>query len=208
MTSLLCALSAGCTVKAQTSFNTAPPEAPTAPRAPRSKPSDNAPSAASTVPSRPGETAADPEAQRVFLANLGKPSAPAGRALKAPRVTALALENTARGEAPGMSPDGDLMVAQLSEGERITIPVQIEPGACFTAIAHGGLGVVEIDLFLTRGAEPSFAVLAEDSLTGPIAVVGGRPTCFENRERGAIEAQLHASVRRGAGVVLVQAYKR
>jgi hypothetical protein len=151
---------------------------------------------------------ADAEAKSLFFGSLSQPPAPLVTTMAPPRVTALALDNTARGEANGMTADGSVQTALLLEGQRATMQVVIAPGSCATFIAHGGLGVVEVDLFLTTGAGPTLRVLAEDPTSGPIAVVGGRGVCFRSPEPGPLAADLHARVRRGGGVVIVRGYRR
>jgi hypothetical protein len=147
----------------------------------------------------------DPEAERQFQARLAQPAVPLTATTSPPRVTAIGLDDTRRGEAPDMKPDGEIFVATLAEGHRATMPVKIPPGACETFIAQGGLGVIEVDLFLTRKEGASERIVAEDPSTGPIAVLGGHGKCLPG---SGTEATLHASVRRGAGVVLVRAYKK
>jgi len=150
----------------------------------------------------------DPEARRLFLARAGQPPAAAlAPAARLPRVTALALTNTARGEADGMRAEGGVTSAKLAEGERASVPVSIAPGECATFIAQGGLGVVELDAFLTASGA-SGKVLAEDPSSGPIAVIGGRGACFANTGRAPLAAELHVQARRGGGPVLVQGYRR
>ncbi|WP_437630163.1 hypothetical protein [Sorangium sp. So ce854] len=156
----------------------------------------------------------DPEAARLFLSRVGQRRAPATAPV--PRVTALALENTARGEARGMTALGDVASLPIAEGESSAIQVRVAPGECAVFIAQGGLGVIEVDLFVTRGAPPALEIAAQDADSGPIAVIGGRGTCFSVPAAPAAPAapgsapvlvNLHAQVRRGAGVVLVQGYR-
>jgi hypothetical protein len=143
----------------------------------------------------------------MFLSlRAGRTAAPLRPAERPPRVTALALANTAQGEAYGMRLEGGTRSAQLAEGEHATVAVTIAPGECATFIAQGGLGVVEVDLFLTATAA-SRQVLAEDATIGPIAVIGGRGACFSNPGPGPLAAELHVQARRGGGVVLVQDYR-
>jgi hypothetical protein len=99
-------------------------------------------------------------------------------------------------------------VAALREGERAAVPVTMTAGECATFVAHGGLGLVEVDLFLTTGAPPGVTILAEDARSGPIAVIGGRRRCFENTTGAPIEAELSVVARKGAGLVVVQEYRR
>ena len=39
----------------------------------------------------------------------------------------------------------------LAEGQRASIPVKLPLDACVVFIAQGGLGIMELDLFLTTG---------------------------------------------------------
>jgi hypothetical protein len=212
--------SSACT--AEVTYGQGPPAAPRA--AARRGPPPPAPAPAlAHAPAAPGAAPAgawgagdvpqaDPEARRLFLSRASQPAAALSQAAPPPRVTALALANTARGEAQGMRSEEATASATLQEGERATLTVRIAPGECATFIAQGGLGVVEVDLFLTagagaRGAAASTEVLVEDPTSGPIAVIGGRSGCFPNRGAGAIDAQLAVQVRRGGGVVLVQGYR-
>ncbi len=151
---------------------------------------------------------ADAEARSLFMGSLAQPPAPLVTTMVPSRVTALALDNTARGEANGMTADGSIQSALLMEGQRASTQVSIAPGGCATFIAHGGLGVVEVDLFLTVGSGATLRTLAEDPTTGPIAVIGGRGACFASAEPGPVVAELHARVRRGAGLVVVRGYRR
>ncbi|WP_437923611.1 hypothetical protein WMF37_31900 [Sorangium sp. So ce291] len=147
----------------------------------------------------------DPEASRLFLSRVGQQRQPASAPV--PRVTALALENTARGEARGMTAMGDVVSLAIAEGESGAIPVRVAPGECAVFIAQGGLGVIEVDLFVTKGAAPALEVAAQDADSGPVAVIGGRGACFSVPGNAPLAVSLHAQVRRGAGVVLVQGYR-
>ena len=176
------------------------------PQAPYAAPPAAAPPAPGALES--DAPSADPEAKNLFLASLSQPAAQLAVALAPPAVTAMALENTARGEAGGMTADVSVQTAILMEGQRATSSIVIAPGACMTFIAHGGLGVVEVDLFVTTGAGQALRVLAEDPTTGPIAVLGGRGACFRSSSPAPLSAELHARVRRGAGIVITRGYRR
>ena len=163
---------------------------------------------------RPSELAhvtndrADPAAQALFQAHIAQPSVSLLPTPAPPRVTAIRLDDTRRDEAPGMTPAGDVFTATLAEGQRASMPLKLAVGACQTFIAQGGLGVIEVDLFITTGDVAAGRVVAEDPETGPIAVIGGRGKCFAGTPETAVDAVLHVIVRRGAGVVLVRAYKK
>lgn len=150
----------------------------------------------------------DPEALRFFLDHLAEPAVAPSREAP-PGVAAIALANTALGEAAGLTPDGPLVFAELSPGQHLTIPVKLPPGRCATFLAQGGLGVIEIDLFLTtpaQGKVPGF--LADEIAAGPIAVIGGRRGCMKAPAGAPSALELHAVLRRGAGNVLVQYFAR
>ncbi|WP_437541657.1 hypothetical protein WME97_27650 [Sorangium sp. So ce367] len=149
----------------------------------------------------------DPEASRLFLSRAAE-QRPAASA-PVPRVTALALANTARGEARGMAPLGDVVSLAIAEGESAAIPVRVPRGVdeCAVFIAQGGLGVIEVDLFVTKGAPPALEIVAQDADRGPVAVIGGRGACLPAPGAAPLAVELHAQVRRGAGVVLVQGFR-
>jgi hypothetical protein len=150
----------------------------------------------------------DPEAKREFQARMAQAPVPLVATPSPPRVTATALDDTRRGEAPGMARAGDVYAATLAEGQRASTKVRVGPGECATFIAQGGIGVIEVDLFLTRGEGAASEILAQDPATGPIAVIGGHGRCLTGAPGTGSEATLNAVVRRGAGVVLVGAYKK
>ncbi len=158
-------------------------------------------------PRRPIEDPPDPEAQRLFRTLLEQPAIPLSNE-PPPKVTALALANTVRGEARGMTADGPPLSALLGEGQRASRKVALAAGACVTYLAEGGLGVGEVDLFLSIGSGSDLTVLVEDSGGGPIGVIGGHDGCWQNPKKTAIDAELHVVVRRGQGTVLVQGFSR
>jgi hypothetical protein len=155
------------------------------------------------------EEVPDPEAKKLFEQRLAEPAVPLARAAKPAKVTEIALADTARGEAPGMHPAEEIHAATLAEGQRAMLPVSLGPGECATFIAQGGLGVIELDLFLVPADRSGGTrILAEDTGAGPIAVIGGHGRCYQNPGSTALAAELHATVRRGAGVVLVRGYRK
>jgi hypothetical protein len=151
----------------------------------------------------------DPDAKRLFEERLADPAVALEPASPPPRVTSIALSDTARGEAAGMRPSGDITAATLAEGKRATMAVTLDPGACVTFIAQGGLGVIELDLFLVLAdRSDGTRILAQDGGTGPIAVIGGHGRCYKNPRESPVAAELHATVRRGSGTVLVRGYRK
>jgi hypothetical protein len=127
-----------------------------------------------------------------------------------PRVAMAGLDATIAAESapPGAIPP--VMLALLREGERARATIELPAGECAGFAAQGGLGVVEVDLFVTPAGDPA-TILAEDLASGPVAVIGGRaatgtaaPVCARG---GPTTIDLHAQVRRGAGAVLAQRFR-
>lgn len=154
----------------------------------------------------PEAMAVDPDSARLFLAGFGDVAVPLLAIPEAPKVTLLALDQTAQGEAPGMKSD-PVAGGVLVEGQRATAPLSVAPGECVTVIAQGGLGIVELDLFLTAKQDGRIAILAQDAMPGPIAVIGGKARCFATPP-GAPAIEVSARARRGAGVVLTRVHRR
>lgn len=131
----------------------------------------------------------------------------------APYVTSLALAATARGEARGLSPLGPVGHASLAELSYVARDFELSPGDCVMAIAHGGLGVMEVDGFLLLtavvGSEASATpwVLAQDSRGGPIAVVGANSGCYAFTGAAAAAARMVVIARKGAGEVVFGLFK-
>jgi hypothetical protein len=149
---------------------------------------------------------AEAEALSLFRAKMDESATPLVPTTRPPRLTSLALDDTARGEATGLSPAGPVLVATLKEGQRATTTLSLGPKECATFVAQGGLGIIEVDLFLTEGERAERRVLAEDSNTGPIAVIGGRGKCVPGLRDRPLTVDLFVTARRGAGVVLVGRY--
>jgi len=168
-----------------------------------SKPDDRpAPAAASSGNPLFDASLADPAAQPYYRASLVKPAKTfvddAGTSL-----TALALVDTSKVEAKGLTAEPATLGQKLGEGERAEAPLQ---GArqCVTGIAHGGLGVTELDIFLVDGPADAPVVIAEDTKSGPVAVVGGASGCVEL----AGSARLVVVVRKGSGLVVARLFRR
>jgi hypothetical protein len=149
----------------------------------------------------------DPGAKRLFLGSVTESAPRLFTNERPPRVIALGLDATARGEALGLHADGLTESAILGEGERARLPVALPRNSCVTYIAQGGLGVVEVDLFLTAPLEGgALRVVSEDLHEGPIAVIGGKEGCLG--VKGPFVGDLHVQVRKGEGQVLVRRYRR
>ncbi|MDC0747371.1 hypothetical protein [Polyangium mundeleinium] len=147
----------------------------------------------------------DPEAARLFLEHYAAPALPLLPDVRPSRVLGLAFEGSVRGETAGMSAEGARFGATLAEGQRAWVPVSYPVGACVTVVAQGGLGVVEVDVFLTTGEPAPMRIVAQDARTGPTAVIGGKDDCFSFFE--PFIGNLSVTVRKGSGMVLVQQFR-
>jgi hypothetical protein len=152
----------------------------------------------------------DPGAQQFLHEHANEPMVslePGGL----PAVTLEALGATARGEAKGMEAEGEPRGAKLAAGRRARLPLPLEAGDCVTVIAHGGLGVMEVDAFIVALRSPDvpadFQVLAEDTRTGPLAIIGGQRGCFLAADERAQHAEVWVQARKGSGPVVVGIYR-
>jgi len=198
---LVVAGSSACRVSMRRSSHRPAPQKPAPPA------SQAGPKAGPPAPPPPQVAAVDLRARQDFVASLASPGVGLTEQASASEVTLLALENTARDEARGLRADPEAWTAVLSNGQRALRPVSLAAGECITFIAHGGLGVVELDLFVTsRGTSE---VLAEDQQPGPVAVIGGlrRGRCFSG-SGAPLQVDLHVRVRRGGGPVVVRAFRQ
>ena len=151
----------------------------------------------------------DPAARAYYLAHLEAPARPL-EPVPATTLTARAVLDTSRVEARAAPPPA-LFGATLAEGERARVAVELEDGACVTAIAHGGLGVMEVDVFVVSGEDRAPTILRDDEKSGPVAVAAGSATCTPAARvcgpvcaaAGAARPRVEVIVRRGGGPVVV-----
>lgn len=197
----------GCTVTITRQPITAPP--------PRAATPIDAPRPAAHAPVPPEPVTVDPDAASTLERGLSV-RAVAFSDADPPKLTAIAVANTARSEARGMTADGGAHHATLGEGQRASLPLSLSPGDCITVVAHGGLGVMEVDAFLLgpspsgdtdRGPGGKPIILAQDTKNGPIAVIGGQAGCYAYVGASPVEADLVVQSRRGAGPVVVRVFR-
>lgn len=119
-------------------------------------------------------------------------------------LAAISLGETTRAEARGLPPLGGIRQAVLAEGQRATMAVELRPDQCLTVVVHGGLGLREVDAFVVAPASPDGQVLAQETVGGPLAVIGGQAGCF--RPPRAAPAEVVVVARKGAGSVLVAVF--
>jgi hypothetical protein len=122
---------------------------------------------------------------------------------------------------PAMKTDGNLVCEQVAEGGTIYAPFTFQAGKCYSAIAYAFPNVTEVDIKAKpdMGAAPNpllapFAniVVAQDSDTGPVAVVGKGKDCFKHPGAGLaaipFAAKVEVQARVGGGPVAVQIYSK
>jgi len=147
----------------------------------------------------------DPEAESTLRKNVGESTVPLDGA-EPPKVTAMALENTARSDARGMTKEA-VRTATLVEGHRGVMPLALQTSDCVTVIAHGGIGVAEVDVFLVDPKGGEFRILAQDDRSGPLGIVGGQRGCFVVLGEPIPAAELWVQARQGSGSVVVGVYR-
>jgi len=116
-----------------------------------------------------------------------------------------------------MKPEGAFTCQTVNEGESATVPVTLQPGRCYSFLAHSFPNVTEIDVFLKPNfgnpAPPLLAafanmVFAQDSETGPVASIGPGKNCFKNPMPIPGAAMVEVTARIGSGPVAVQVYSK
>jgi len=128
-------------------------------------------------------------------------------ATPAPELTKAALEDTARAEARGLTLDDKVHVARLTEKGHAILAVAVKQGDCITVIAHGGLGVMEVDAFLVEHGSSPPKVLAQDVGAGPEAVLGGQRGCYPFVMPDPPAVDLVIQSRMGDGNVVFAVYR-
>jgi hypothetical protein len=162
-------------------------------------------------------TVSDPFAVPLYLEAVRRPATPLGP-VDPGSVTALAVVDTQRVEARAAEQPLVLSQATLGEGERARLDLETAGHECFTAIAHGGLGVMELDVFISSGEATEPTILARDDKSGPVAVAGGASACPTPRPgcgpvcvpSSAVPAGLRVDVvvRKGRGPVVLGVARR
>ncbi len=127
----------------------------------------------------------------------------------AAQVAIVPLNMLAQNELQGMQPLTDPVAGNFQQGQYLEQPFQMEPGKCYAAVARGASGVTEMDIrFVALTPMPGVSPdLAEDSTTGPDAVLGGRGQCYHYIIPGVgINAKAVYTVRTGSGIAAGRVY--
>jgi hypothetical protein len=106
----------------------------------------------------------------------------------------------------GAKPMGNLIVANFSApGQKLEKQLLLTGNKCYTVVA-AGVGVAEVNLKFVP-VLPMAQPIAEDKTTGPQAVLGPSPNCY-NQMIVSAPMNLVIEVPQGQGLVAVQAYEK
>jgi hypothetical protein len=153
------------------------------------------------------------------------PPAPAAQTGPCDATMTLALKTAIEARAKtqlgaGMKPEGTFTCTHILEGQTVQVPVTVQPGKCYAALAHSFPNVTELDLFLKPNLGPTpnpllapiaTLVFGQDTETGPTASIGSGQNCMKHPGgliNIPIAAMAEAVAKAGAGPVAVQVYVR
>jgi hypothetical protein len=110
--------------------------------------------------------------------------------------------------ASGAQPLGNPATGTVGGGQQIEVPVQANPGQCYTAVAAGGPGVQELEVTMeyvspVPGTSP---VLAVDKDQGPTAVMAPQPNCYKWALPMGAPVKVVVKATAGAGQAAVQVF--
>jgi hypothetical protein len=174
------------------------------------------------VPEQPVPTAAVTGAPAPTPAPTPTPAPPPAASGPCDATMQVALQAALKGREKaevgfGMSPEGAFACETVVDQGKVSVPVTLQPGKCYTFLAHGFPNITDIDLFLRpnlgAGAPPLLAgfagvVLAQDSDQGPIAAIGKGKNCFKNPFPIPGAAVVEAVTKQGGGPLAVQVYSK
>lgn len=184
-----------------------PAAAPTAPPATASPTSANM----NAPPGQAGPLASvfttDPNALATLLAQAAA-AMPATRspAAATPDAAEAGLRAAAAQFAPGLTPEGDVAKATLTESGHANFTAQLEPTKCYAIVAYGdGLTDLDVSLLLP----PFYNLLAgQDGMTGAAAVIGASPTFVCPVMTLPVPYKIDLFAKKGGGAVAAQIYSK
>jgi len=108
----------------------------------------------------------------------------------------------------GAQPLGAPVTGPVGGGQQLEVPVQANPGQCYTAVAAGGPGVQELEVSMqyvspVPGTSP---VLAVDKDQGPTAVMAPQPNCYKWALPMGAPVKVVVRATAGAGQAAVQVF--
>ena len=120
------------------------------------------------------------------------------------------LNQLATTEAPGAKALGTAIVGMYQAGQQTETVVTMQPGKCYTVLAAGLPSVAETNVQLVAavplpGLNP---VLAQDSTTGPQAVLGKAPNCYKWALPLPGQVKVITTVAAGQGIAATQVFEK
>lgn len=131
-----------------------------------------------------------------------------------------AIEGRHKAElSAAMKPEGVFRCEIVNEGETIEIPITVQPGQCYSALAGSFPNITEVDIKVVfnvaENLPPVFQAfkdqaVAEDAETGPTAAVGRSNNCIKHNFAIPLPAPMKVVVtaRNGSGPMAVQVYRK
>ena len=108
----------------------------------------------------------------------------------------------------GAKPLGAVIAANCQAGGRISKPIQMQPGKCYTVVG-AGVGVTELNMELKTVAVGGMApVMSQDQETGSQAVIGKQPNCYKWAWPMGGTMNLDIIAAAGSGIVGAQVYEK
>jgi hypothetical protein len=118
------------------------------------------------------------------------------------------LLQAANEEAPGAKGLDFPRVAILGPGQSMEQTVTLQPGKCYTAIAIGLPPVAELNVQFLPAVVGLNVPLAQDTTTGPRAVLGKGKECFQPPLGVAGPVRVVTTAAAGNGLVGVQVFEK
>jgi hypothetical protein len=114
----------------------------------------------------------------------------------------------AQTDAKGMKADGQLMSAKLREDGHAQATLMLQPGACYSIVGFGGLGVFRYQINLITAPPLPPQVLAQSGAERADPTVGANEQCIRNPYPLPMQVKVDMHVVKGQGLVGAQAYKK
>ncbi len=118
------------------------------------------------------------------------------------------IKNQAQTNAKGMKAEGQLFSAKLQQDGHAQGTLTLQPGACYTIIGFGGLGIFQYQVNLITEPPLPPQVLAQSAADGPAPVVGANDQCVKNPYPLPLQVKIDMHVIKGQGMVGAQAYRK
>ena len=157
-----------------------------------------------------GAILADPNAMQGILAGALAGGAAALGALtggeQAPIEQGIKMQ--AQTQAKGKQPEGQLLSAHLQQDGHAEGSLTMQPGACYTVIGFGGLGVMDYQVNLVTAPPLPPQILAQSPTGGVAPVIGPNDQCIRSPYPLPMVVKVDMHLLRGQGLVGAQAYKK